>query len=456
MPNEEAKFYSSKVQYLPMCTLDKEGRPWVSILAGEEGRIGYIHYPARDRLQVEATLWEGDASSDGQRSPLFASSGIEISTRARNKFAGRIEEAQLQGKSLKLTLKATQAISISGPIRELEFHINTACAIRRRNVHMTAEERLPDDVIQFILNANSNILGTVYEAPEEDASVHPSHLGANHRGGKPRFLRVVLLDYSGTDPLATLTIISFNTGDILYITGRAKNIHGDEARAIMPLQNLLTEIYVMGHTFAPGVSPQPSPHNPPLRCLAEKVPTRVFSRETQTTATLTRREFRHVHDEKPSLINDDFIHTWTTEARRFSVTLREKKDGTVMVPLFKLAKDVFFRSWRSMSKIPLWWVSGGIVTPFLPMLSAISGRQQNPPYDITFVAPIREADAALQLILSASNVSKTPPWLSVHVFATTLWTIFICGLEQFQINVIAALGNFGVERGRIRREGFSY
>ncbi|KAF4617813.1 hypothetical protein D9613_006397 [Agrocybe pediades] len=118
MPNEEAKFYSSKVHCLPMCTLDKEGRPWVSILAGEEGRIGYIHYPARDTLHVGATLWEGDAfigyfedAEDGQRSPLLPSVGIEVSMRTKNKFAGRIEEAQLQGKSLKLTLEATQAIS---------------------------------------------------------------------------------------------------------------------------------------------------------------------------------------------------------------------------------------------------------------------------------------------------------------------------------------------------------
>ncbi|KAF4617812.1 hypothetical protein D9613_006396 [Agrocybe pediades] len=168
---------------------------------------------------------------------------------------------------------------------------------------MTAEERLPDDVIQFILNANSSILGTVYEASEYFGAPFPFR-GKPSRW-KPGFLRVkpsdgrtiVLPDYSGdrtmtslrnieVTPLAPLSIISFDSGDILYITGRAKNIHGDEARVIMPLQNLLAEIYVMGYTFvrdafparkAPGVSPQPSlAHDPPLRCLAKEVPTQFF------------------------------------------------------------------------------------------------------------------------------------------------------------------------------------
>ncbi|KAF9543061.1 hypothetical protein CPC08DRAFT_770306 [Agrocybe pediades] len=271
MPNEEAKFYSSKVHCLPMCTLDKEGRSWVSILAGEEGRIGYIHYPARDTLHVGVTLWEGDAfigyfedAEDGQRSPPFASVGIEVSTRTRNKFAGRIEEAQLQGKSLKLTLKTRRAISLTPTLHAL-------CGDA---THIWQLKNCFQMTLYNILNAISSILGTVYEAPEEDASVHPSHLGANHRGGKHGFLRVkpsdgrtiVLPDYSGdrimtslgnieVTPLAALTIISFDTGDILYITGRAKNIHGDEARATIPLQNLLTEIYFTGYTFVHDAFP---------------------------------------------------------------------------------------------------------------------------------------------------------------------------------------------------------
>ncbi|KAF9548175.1 hypothetical protein CPC08DRAFT_347604 [Agrocybe pediades] len=61
-----------------------------------------------------------------------------------------------------------------------------------------------------------------------------------------------------------------------------------------------------------------------------------------------KREFHYIHDEKSSLVNDDFICTWTvssfalskTETTTFSVTSREKKDGAVTVPLFEIAREV--------------------------------------------------------------------------------------------------------------------
>ncbi|KAF9539611.1 hypothetical protein CPC08DRAFT_770939 [Agrocybe pediades] len=311
-----------------MCTLDKEGRPWVSILAGEEGQIGYIYYPARNTLEVEATSWEGDAffgyfdgAEDGQRSPLCASVGIGVSMRTRNKFAGRIEEAQLQGKSLKLTLKATQAISNCPKyitIRDLHPHPNTSCAIRRRNAHMTAEERLPDDMIQFILNANSSILGTVYEAPEEDA------LPSDGR-------TTVLPDYSGERIMTSLGNIEVAFLQLLpsYLsTPPTFFTSPDERRTYMatrlelcmPLQNLLTEIYFMGtlprDAFpaqqARGVSPQPSPYNSPLRYLAE-VPIRIFSRHAQTTASLTRVQ---LHTPTIATSNGKLPQTYTLSQAR--------------------------------------------------------------------------------------------------------------------------------------------
>ncbi|KAF4617243.1 hypothetical protein D9613_006391 [Agrocybe pediades] len=130
---------------------------------------------------------------------------------------------------------------------------------------MTAEERLPDDVIQFILNANSSILGTVYEAPEEDTLVHSSRLGANHRGEKPDFLRIkpsdgrttVLPDYSGERIMTSLGNIEVAFLQLLpsYLSTPATFFTSpDERRTYMatrlelcmPLQNLLTEIYFMG------------------------------------------------------------------------------------------------------------------------------------------------------------------------------------------------------------------
>jgi len=67
------------------------------------------------------------------------------------------------------------------------------------------EERLPDDVIEFIHAADTSYLSTSYVAAQEDENAHPSRVGTNHRGGRPGFIRVrpsdgktlVLPNYAG-------------------------------------------------------------------------------------------------------------------------------------------------------------------------------------------------------------------------------------------------------------------
>lgn len=71
--------------------------------------------------------------------------------------------------------------------------------------HLEEGDRLPDDVISFILEADTIFIGTSYEAKPQHAHKFPSHLGANQRGGRPGFVRVlpsdgktlILPDYSG-------------------------------------------------------------------------------------------------------------------------------------------------------------------------------------------------------------------------------------------------------------------
>jgi hypothetical protein len=70
--------------------------------------------------------------------------------------------------------------------------------------HLDVGERLANDAIALILESDTTWFGTTYAASNE-AQHHPSHLGMNHRGGRPGFIRVkpsdgrtvVLPDYSG-------------------------------------------------------------------------------------------------------------------------------------------------------------------------------------------------------------------------------------------------------------------
>lgn len=74
-----------------------------------------------------------------------------------------------------------------------------------QNLRLNQDDRLPDELISFIHESDTVFLGTSYAAPPESAEDFPSHLGMNHRGGLPGFIRVrpsdgrtvVLPDFSG-------------------------------------------------------------------------------------------------------------------------------------------------------------------------------------------------------------------------------------------------------------------
>jgi len=139
-------------------------------------------------------------------------------------------------------------------IRELTPITKTNPHIVYQNLQLGQSDHLPDKLISFIYENDDAVSpGTGYVAPPESMENFPSHLGMNHRGGPPDFIRirpsdgrtVVLPDFSGNffqltlssiflsawlfkgnrsmtslgnvevTPLTSLTFINFVTGDII-------------------------------------------------------------------------------------------------------------------------------------------------------------------------------------------------------------------------------------------------
>jgi NAD(P)H-flavin reductase len=302
-------------------------------------------------------------------------------------------------------------------------------------------------------------------------------------------------------PLASLTFVSFTKGDILYLTGSTQNLYGAEARAIMPFQDTLTKIFVTGYTYVrdalplrqrAGIEIQPSPYSPPIKLLAAETPqSNIFSKNEEPSALLVHieihsptlatftwessaklsiqpgqaiilnlstlfgsREYRHMAPGRPSLVNDDFIRTWTvssstehdSDSRLFSLTIREKSGGTVTTALFNIIRklleykpealedsralgitvDVVGITGDFRLRIPdanvdvprtLFWISGGIgITPFLSMLTALTYKPSVPTLDITLVVSTREPQVILSLIASSLGSANPHVRLFVHVF----------------------------------------
>jgi hypothetical protein len=103
MTEQQRIFHTSNLHFLPIVTLDELGRPWGSILASGDGKIGWIKSGplGKSELKMKPRLWKGDPLWDtvgtfkedesDEKAVLFAGIGVEVSTRRRNKMAGRIK-----------------------------------------------------------------------------------------------------------------------------------------------------------------------------------------------------------------------------------------------------------------------------------------------------------------------------------------------------------------------------
>ncbi|KAG1810559.1 uncharacterized protein BJ212DRAFT_1448631 [Suillus subaureus] len=379
LPEQHRIFHTSRLHFLPVTTLDQQGRPWASILCSSDG---ILH----------------------DEKPLFSGIGLEVSTRRRNKFAGHISNVSLRDLDADFTVVVTQALGLCPKyinIRSImPFHGASPRLIYER-FSLGDGERLPDDVIAFIHAADTAFLSTSYVAAQEDENIYPSRVGVNHRGGRPGFVRVrpsdgktlVLPNYAGNrmmnslgdihiTPVAGIVFPSFSTGSILYLTGKAKTLYGASARAVMPNMNIISTIYVTGFSFETGPAER-SPYSPPVCYLAEEKPPSVSFADIilsliktrvhdSTLITLTFESSRPVDmhpsqncvlelteflrkrshelldwEEDDSTVNDDCVRTWTVSTPptpdapcNLSITMRAIKGGLITPILYRLARSV--------------------------------------------------------------------------------------------------------------------
>lgn len=125
MSEQHRIFHSSNLHFIPVTTIDENGRPWASIMAGADGNIGFVKSPNPKTLSITARLWDGDplldttaawlkakhSDTDISERFLTAGLGIEFSTRRRNKFAGFIENTCPMGESnIRFHLYVNQAM----------------------------------------------------------------------------------------------------------------------------------------------------------------------------------------------------------------------------------------------------------------------------------------------------------------------------------------------------------
>ncbi|KAJ5319976.1 hypothetical protein PENANT_c040G06131 [Penicillium antarcticum] len=430
LPEQHRLFHTSHLPFIPITTLDEDGHPWASIVAGQTGDIGFVNSPNSRTLSMNLRMWDGDPLLDTvkawleerrETAPerfLTAGLGIEFSTRRRNKFAGAIRNVRRRTNSeYQIDFEIIEAIGNCPKyinIRKLIPHPQTQPEVVYRRQHLAPRERLPEEVIQFILEADTVFMGTIFNPESSVSQIYPSHAGMNARSGLPGFIRVspsdgrtvVIPDYSGNrfasslgnieaSGVAGLTIVSFTTGDIVYLTGTAENIVGPPALKIMARHASLTSVNITGFTFVRNALPvrqqsgtvvERSPYSPKVKYLVEEAESQMGGAQ-QHKAKLEEAiqishdlavfkfkvvsepgaddlkvrpgqaivldfmdwigppQYQHMANSAPGSINDDRVRTWTVSSAHeqknaicFELTMRKVQGGTVTGALFNLLR----------------------------------------------------------------------------------------------------------------------
>ena len=311
MPKQHADFFAG-LPYLPLATLDKQGRPWATILVTTSDNDPAIGITTSDRNQTDVVAQvnrydpfvralRSEQKPSGADRRLFAGVGVDFTNRRRNKLSGAVEPISTdQSGKVSLRLISDQHLGNCPKyitVRSLEHEDREAELVL--DCFEAQTTALPDSSKALIDLASTVFLATKHSS---EASFGQEDMGFNHRGGTPGFVRVyeekngdeittylVMPDHSGnrfyqslgnieTDRQVGLVFPDFTTGDMLYITGDAENLYDADAEEIMPRVGLLTRIQVTGSVFVKGAlnlrlvaEEQYSPYNPPVRYLRSEL-----------------------------------------------------------------------------------------------------------------------------------------------------------------------------------------
>lgn len=235
MPEQHRAFFA-QLPFVVVAAGDAQGRPWVTLLEGDEG---FIESPDARTLAV--------AAAPGAQDPLASAIvagvdvgllGIELATRRRNRLNGVIRAA---GDGL--SLEVCQSFgNCPQYIREREWRRVEAAAAP----DATVSHRLDSGQRARIAAADTFFIGSLSGSVSDPGSAHDSGsepsksrgYDASHRGGEPGFVQVIgdgtlrIPDYAGNnffntignliqDPRVGLLFVDFETGGMLQITGRA-------------------------------------------------------------------------------------------------------------------------------------------------------------------------------------------------------------------------------------------
>jgi predicted pyridoxine 5'-phosphate oxidase superfamily flavin-nucleotide-binding protein len=236
MPDQHREFFAM-LPFLVVGSLDRQARPWASILVGHPG---FVQSPDPHTLTVAARPGHGDPLAENLATGVpLGLLGIQPETRRRNRMNGRMVPLGTEGFAVEVDQSfgnCPQYIQARAP----RFVAAPETMQDERPV-LAETAALSDRAQAMVEGADTFFLATASALPAQGGN---QGVDVSHRGGKPGFVRVTrenghavltVPDFSGNmlfnsfgnlavNPRAGLLFVDFATGDLLYLTGTAEVI----------------------------------------------------------------------------------------------------------------------------------------------------------------------------------------------------------------------------------------
>lgn len=400
-------------------TVDKEGQPWVTLWGGEPGLarslgggVVGIRTPVAGRYDpiveelvgTEATCQVVREEGQGR---MVSGLTIDLETRKRVKMYGRMVAGALSSREDEVTGHEEKIAEIQ-LVLKIEQSLGN-CPKYLNSKHIVPNFSRPE----IVDNTPQLSTGALHLLSKADlffvsSAQHDHDMDTNHRGGPPGFMRVVSNEQSGAvicwpeysgnrlyqsmgnlaiNPVAGACVPDFETGDMLYFTGKTQILVGKDAHAMLPRSNLAVKLTIISARFVAsalpfrGIEGQRSPYNPAVRYLTHErkaaqpqdteLQQATLLSQTKLTPTVSRFRlslenaalykagqyvtldfsshldigYSHMRNDDPRSLNDDFVRTFTVS----------NPPGSPPNPVRKLKDDEFEITIRKV----------GVVTDFL-------------------------------------------------------------------------------------------
>ncbi|ORY17433.1 oxidoreductase-like protein [Clohesyomyces aquaticus] len=469
MLTPQASFMLQRAPLLAIGTLDSQNRPWSTLWGGQPGFaqplgggiigartiVDGVNDPVVQALvggHEKGEMVRGDPNGDGV-GRLFAGLTIDLMSRRRVKIAGRVVAGSVGDVEVEFEDESERVDGAPETQEQIQLVTKIEQSLGNCPKYLNQYEIQPALVASKLVSQSPSLsAGAKTIISKADmfflSSATDEDMDTNHRGGPPGFVRIlsdteiVYPEYSGNrlyqtlgnfqmNPKVGMVFPDYETGDVVYLTGRTEILIKNQAATLLPGSNLAIKIMIdearhveSGLPFR-GTRKIPSPYNPLVRTLASEgnFKSSVLGTPSHKHATLIKKTkispkvsrftfavsggvnytpgqwaafdfskdmdigYSHMRDDDPKSLNDDFVRTFTISSPPSSEGTQHEFDITIR-EVGPVTKYLSQQNDRAGFEVPLLGIGGefkieqadGKLTPFVaggvgitPLLGQLPG-----------------------------------------------------------------------------------